>query len=256
MQRYGIIQKNDERSYQVAKTIRDTLNLAGWEESDAPQLVFAVGGDGTFLVAVHEYLEQLNEIQIIGIHTGTLGFMTDYEADEVDLMLHDVLNKESKIDELRLLQIENDKGETYYALNEVRVENLFKTQIMDIEIDGEFFETYRGTGICVSTQMGSTAYNRSIHGAVIQHGLPLLEVSEIAGIHHREFQSLASSIILKEDVQIEFKSDSFEGAVMLYDYKAASLNDVKWIRCFNSDKTVKIARYRPYRYISRLKNLF
>lgn len=256
MQRYGIIQKSDECSYQVAQKIRDTLNQAGWKESANPQLVFAVGGDGTFLVAVHEYLDQLEEIQIIGIHTGTLGFMTDYKADEVDLMLHDVLNKECKIDELRLLKIENDKGEAYYALNEVRVENLFKTQIMDIKIDGEFFETYRGTGICVSTQMGSTAYNRSIHGAVIQHGLPLLEISEIAGIHHREFQSLGSSIILKEDVCIEFKSDSFEGAVMLYDYKAASLNAVKWLRCFNSDKTVKIARFRPYRYISRLKNLF
>ena len=46
-----------------------------------PDLVISIGGDGTILEAVHQYLMLM---LFVGIHTGTLGFYTDYQVDEVD----------------------------------------------------------------------------------------------------------------------------------------------------------------------------
>lgn len=258
MKRFCVVHRHDDVSFSIAQTIiHKLLQNQAIEDSENPETVFVVGGDGTFLSAVHQLIPRLNEVQFIGIHTGTLGFMTDYQIEEVDQLLQDYLSKEPKIDQLRLLEIHiNQNEEPLYALNEMRIENAIKTQILDITIDGVFFETYRGTGICLATQMGSTAYNRSLKGAVIQHGLPLLELSEIAGIHHREFQSLGNSIILKEAAKLRFTSESFEGAILCYDHCSLPLQNTQIIECFNSDKSVRIARYRPYHYLTRLKNLF
>ena len=258
MKKFAVVARLDEESYQLKQHIVQYLTDNGFvEDQISPKTVFVVGGDGTFLYAVHHYLKLLDQIHFIGIHTGTLGFMNDYHQDEVELMLHDFLHKDPHIDCNRLLEIiVEGKKEPYYAMNEMRIENPFKTQILDIFIDSVFFETFRGTGICLATQMGSTAYNRSIKGAVIQHGLSLLELSEIAGIHHREFQSLGNSIILKESTEIELICDNFQGAILCYDHCFEQLDMAKRILCRNSKKEVQIVRYRPYHYLSRLKNLF
>ncbi len=256
--KYAIVARIDDQSASISDQLSKRLLNEGYTLDDQnPHTVFVVGGDGTFLYAVHKYLDQLDDINFIGIHTGTLGFLNDYRMEELDELLNDFLNKEPEIDKCRLLEIKTDKREyPYYALNEMRIENAAKTQIMDVVIDNVFFETFRGTGLCLATQIGSTAYNRSLKGAVIQHGLPLLELSEIAGIHHREFQSLGNSIILKEEAKVEFISDNFKGAALCFDNNHVILNDCTKITCKNSDKKVKIARYRPYFYLTRLKNLF
>ncbi len=259
MRHFAIVQRKDEYSKNIADQIRRGLLQGGMMESSlTPDLVLAVGGDGTFLSAVHQYLDRLDQIQLIGVHTGTLGFMTDYCADEIDQLLDDVLYHTARIDAQKLLEIIVDANpeKRYFAVNEMRIENPIKTQLMEITIDDVLFETFRGTGVCLSTQMGSTAYNRSIRGAVIQHGLPLLELSEIAGIHHREYQSLGSSIILAPKTRVRFDSESFEGATLCYDHCFVPLHSARQIECFNSEKAVRIARYRPYHYLSRLKNLF
>lgn len=261
MRQFALVHRQDSASEAIARQIRQRFEKEGIEENEThPDTVFVIGGDGTFLYGVHQYLDQLDRLDFIGIHTGTLGFMCDTQADELEELLENVLHKKPQIDKLKLLEIHTDeipgKDSTVYALNEMRIENAVKTQILDIYIDGDFFETYRGTGICLATQMGSTAYNRSLKGAVIQHGLPLLELSEIAGIHHRAYQSLGNSIIFKEDTRLVFVSESFEGAILCWDHCSQQLTHAARIECFISDKSVRIARFKPYHYLERLKNLF
>ena len=65
--------------------------------------------------------------------------------------------------------------ETYLALNEMRIDHGYTTQVIDVYIDDELLEVFRGNGLCVSTPSGSTAYNKSIGGAVIYPGSPLIE---------------------------------------------------------------------------------
>ncbi len=255
MKRYALVHRQDEDSISLATKIRSKLFGFATEDVENPETIFVVGGDGTFLNAVHTYLDSLDKVVFIGIHTGTLGFITDYQVEELEELLTCYKNETAKIDEQQLLEVNFD-NKVVYAMNEMRIENASKTQIINLEIDGIYFETFRGTGMCLATQMGSTAYNRSIKGAVIQHGLSLLQLSEIAGIHHRAYRSLGNSIILKSKSEVSFLSESFEGAILCFDHHSMVLEDVKKIHCHLSGKSVRIARYRPYHYLSRLKNLF
>lgn len=255
---YSIVAKKDEKSYQVECKIKRRLDQEGWiYNKENPELVICVGGDGTLLYAVHQYLNGINNIQFLGIHTGTLGFFTDYTESEIDICLEDILHKSPTIFESKLLKIKMDNiEEPFFALNEMRVENIVKSQIMDIYIDEEFFETCRGSGICLSTQAGSTAYNRSLGGAVVDSGLSLLQLAEITPIQHSVHRSLGNPYIMTEDRIITMKSDTFDTAVMCYDHLNVSLEDTSEIICSISPLKVKFARYREYSYLNRLKNLY
>ena len=81
----------------------------------------------------------------------------------MDHLVYDLQHNKPRIEEFNLLQMDLPQvNETLYALNEVRIESLAKTLVLYISIDDEFFESSQGSGICVSTQSGSTAVNRAL----------------------------------------------------------------------------------------------
>ena len=256
MNYFYIISRDDEYSNQICHKIINVLSKHDYVlDKELASDIFVIGGDGTFLKAIHEFVDRIDKVKFVGIHTGTLGFISDCEVHELDMMIEEFLLKNQKIFTYPLIEVSfNDKK--IYAFNELRIENNIRTLIIDICINDSFFETFRGSGLCLSSQIGSTAYNRSIGGAVIEHGLNLLQLSEIAGIQHKAYQSLNSSIILKETSVISFKSDDLDGAILCYDHLHCTLDGINEIVCCNSDKIVKIARFSHYNYLKRLKNLF
>lgn len=256
--KYVVVAKKDEKSHRIEQLVKDRLDKAGWTyETQCPKLVICVGGDGTLLYGVHKYLACVQEASFLGIHTGTLGFFTDYTEAEIQECLQDLLTKTPEIVTSSLLKITLDNEDVpFYALNEMRVENIVKSQIMDIYVDNELFETCRGSGICLSTQAGSTAYNRSLGGAVIDSGLSLMQLAEITPIQHSKHRSLGNPYIMMANRCVTMRSDTFDTATLCYDHLNYSLAHTKEIVCEMSDKKVRFARYRPYSYLKRLKNLY
>ena len=139
MQKFITVAKKNEKSKKLEKKILDELLQYGWTENrEEPDTVIFIGGDGTLLYAVQKYLDQLDHVNFVGIHTGTLGFFTDYTEDEYDVFINDIKTKEPKIFCSRLLQINTNQAE-YYALNEMRIENVKRTQVIDVLVDNEQF---------------------------------------------------------------------------------------------------------------------
>ncbi|MDD2592220.1 MAG: NAD kinase [Erysipelotrichaceae bacterium] len=254
MQKYNVIFKHDEKSKALAKHLIERIGKEN-QDIDDPKTVFVIGGDGTFLIAVHHYMHMIDKINFVAIHTGTLGFFTDYQAEEIDQCIDDYLTVVPSVAQMPLLKIKIDK-QVFYAVNEMRIENVYKTQLIDVFIDNQLFETFRGTGLCVSTQLGSTAYNRSLGGAIITDGLSLLQLTEITGIHHKQYRSLNSSLILPKDTKICLTSVDFDKAVMCFDHKTIELASKVNIECRLSTKKIRFAKYRNIPYLKRLKNLF
>lgn len=257
MKKYAIVSRYDTDSKVLAQKINQSLCAHGYVEDESlPDTVFVVGGDGTFLNAVAQYFARLDQICFYGIHTGTLGFFTDYKEEEVEEFLETFYSESYKEVSYPLLKAIID-GHKYYALNEIRIENTKRTQYMDVYVDGDFFETLRGTGICVASQLGSTAYNRALGGAVIQEGLDLIEMSEIAGIHHSKYRSLGAPIVMKREVKIKLVSDSFEDAIIGYDSKIDTLDGVKEIQIeVCRERKVRMLRGKDVSYFKRLQSLF
>lgn len=256
MNKFSIVAKKDEKSFLIEQEIKEALLTANWHyDKKQPDLVICVGGDGTLLYAVHKYLDQLDYVQFVAIHTGTLGFFTDYTEEELALCISDILHRQPKQFCSYLLHIKAGEEE-YYALNEMRIESVRQTQVLDVFVDGEFFETCRGSGVCLSTQAGATAYNRGLGGAVIDSGLSVMQMTEIIAIQHRKHRSLGSPYILKDDRRVVFESEDFSKAVLCYDHLSATMKQITRIECTMSDRCVRFARYREYSYLKRLKNLY
>ncbi len=256
--RFAFVLRPDDNTKRVAAVIRQKCESIGWQyDEKTPEIILSIGGDGTLLRGIHSYINQLDSIAFVGIHTGTLGFLTDYTQSEVDAFIHDIQNSAYEIEEFPLLETTfPETNTTIYSLNEVRIESLEKTLSLDVYIDGEFFERTTGSGICLSTQAGSTAVNRALSGAVVDSRLRVLQLCEIMPIAHNSHHSLRNPYIMRDDREVIVKSDLLRYGKVCYDHLNMDMNDVSEIHMKTSNKKVRFARYRTYSYLTRLKNLY
>ncbi len=257
MKKFTIVARPDELSGQLEKKIEHELMKHDFIRDDQnPETVIVVGGDGTFIYAVHQFIDRLQDVCFYGLHTGTLGFYSDYQDCELKEFLDVLILNTGHEEQLSVLRGEVNQ-KRYYALNEIRIENAARTQVMDVYVNDVLLETFRGTGMCVCTQLGSTAYNRSLGGAVIQEGLDLIEMSEISGIHHSKYRSLDAPFVLKNDSVIRFVSDSFDGALLGVDSDVYPLENAKEIEIkVCSARHIRVLRGKNVSYFERLKTLY
>jgi len=260
MRKFTLISKDDPTTTEVVDRITQALLAKGWSLSETqPDVVISVGGDGTFLRAIHTHQDKLESLFFVGVHTGTLGFLTNYACDEWENMVKDLIEGPLQTLDLPLLEVcveSEGKCHTVMAVNEMRVENVIRTQLLDVSIDGHHLETFRGNGLCVSTQVGSTAYNRSLGGAILYEGLNALQLTEITGIHHHAYRSLGSPLILRESSIITLESDNFNQAILCYDYLTLPLNQKTRLTIGYSSLKAKLMIRDQKVYVERLKSLF
>ncbi|WP_249029661.1 NAD kinase [Tannockella kyphosi] len=255
MDRYTIVARKDELSLSLKEALKEKLDSHLIWDTLHPQLVISIGGDGTMLESVHTYLRE--GASFVGLHTGTLGFFTDYKREEVDQLVSDILKKEYRFENRNLLDVNvyyNQEKRHYYALNEVRFDHGFMAQVMDVYINGELLETFRGNGVCVSTPSGSTAYNKSLGGAIIYPGQPLMQLTEVAGIGHNAYRSLGSSLILTDKQVICLKGKDLKNISV--DHLSYSFDHVDKIEISLSSKVVPFIEYRQLSFIQRIRRAF
>lgn len=255
MNRYTIICREDKASMKLKEIMIKEFKDTYIYDQDNPDLVISIGGDGTMLSCIHKYINKLDKVCFIGLHTGTLGFYTDYRKDEYYQLIDDIKSKKGKIMERYLLKVKFG-NKVAYALNEVRIENNISSLVLDVMIDKEHLETFRGNGLCISTDSGSTAYNKSLNGAVIYPGVKLMQLTEIAGIHHNAYRSLDSSLILDDSHKITIQSLKMNKAVLGVDNEVYDLNGVNKVVIEVSKQSARFIQYKPLSFIERIKRAF
>lgn len=253
---FSIFCKGDSTSKEVKDKILHILSEQGAMYDEAnPDIVITVGGDGTMLRAIHQYINQLDSIQFVGIHAGTLGFYTNYTLDQVDALCNDIMAKQPQVQEHNLLEI-SIANEKYYAMNELRIENIYHTQTINMYINEEYLQTFKGNGVCLATSAGSTGYNRSLNGPIIDSSLNLMVLTEIAGIHHRKYKSLQSPLVMGSDTNFRMVLSKSDKIVLGIDHFTITPKKNSEINCKLSDKKVKMAFFEPFPYPKRLHQAF
>lgn len=172
-----------------------------------PDIVISIGGDGMLLSAFHMYEKQLDKVRFVGVHTGHLGFYTDYRDFEVDTLINNLKNDEGEQISYPILKVtitlEDGRVIRARALNESTIKRIEKTMVADVVINQVVFERFRGDGILVSTPTGSTAYNKSLGGAVLHPTIEALQLTEISSLNNRVYRTLGSSVIIPQKDAIE-----------------------------------------------------
>ncbi len=258
MKKYAIISKQCEKSNKIESELRSKLKLTNDQVN--PDIVFVIGGDGTILRAVHHYESIIEKITVFGIHTGHLGFLANYTENDIDRIVS-VLNceYECKIEKQALVEYTiTTSTETLngIALNEVTVTSTPKLLTADVFINKEYLETFRGDGLCISSPSGSTGYNKSLGGAVIDHYISTLQITEIAGLNSNSYRTLMSPLILSDRRKVEIIPSSETDVLFTYDNLYKRFQDVKKIFVKVSDRKIRFAYVNSVNFVKRVNKAF
>ncbi len=168
---------------------------------DGTDCVLVLGGDGTVLRAARELVGR--GIPLLGVNLGTLGYLAEIGADEVEPALCKLLLDEYALEERMMLEgsvlCANQEMLSGIALNDIAIVRSGKIRVMDFHIlvNGHFFNAYSADGVIVSTPTGSTGYNLSAGGPIVSPAASLMLLTPIAP------HTLASrSVIFPDDVTI------------------------------------------------------
>lgn len=146
-------------------------------------MAISIGGDGTFLRTAQWVGNK--GIPILGINTGHLGYLADAKIAEGADIIDDIINNRYKIEERSLIETIcqcKDFAKWQYALNEVAILKQDTASMISVktEINGTELATYLGDGLIVATPTGSTGYNLSVGGPIIEPCAPIWAISPIA----------------------------------------------------------------------------
>ena len=139
-------------------------------------LLVILGGDGTLLHVAEQAAHYA--IPVVGINLGSLGFLTEVAISERYHILETLLADSGGIEERMMLKARicrqaGKNSEWRFALNEIIVSRGTLERLIRLSTwaDGEYITTYKADGVIFSTPTGSTAYNLSAGGPIVQPGL-------------------------------------------------------------------------------------
>jgi NAD+ kinase len=176
-------------------------------------LLLVFGGDGTLLRAARELGG--SQTPMLGINTGTLGFLTAVAADDMAAALRRVWLGQFSFESralLRALGHCNGRRLEQSALNDIVVSRGIASRLIELEVrvDGNLLTQYRCDGLIVSSPTGSTAYSLAAGGAVI---FPTAQVLALTPICPHTLSN--RSLILPQTASIEVKVLSQRVATIL-----------------------------------------
>jgi NAD+ kinase len=260
--KFAITSKGDTRSNTIMHRIRTyLLDFELVYDEGQPDIVISVGGDGTLLYAFHRYKSRLDKTAFVGVHTGHLGFYADWVPDDIEKLVIAIAKTPFHIIEYPLLEviiryIGGGKEAKYLALNECTVKSIEGSLVMDLEIKGQLFETFRGDGLCVSTPSGSTAYNKALGGAILHPSIEAIQIAEMASINNRVFRTVGSPIILPGHHTLMLKQVNDVDFQITIDQLTLLHKDVKSIQLRVANEKIRFARFRPFPFWKRVRDSF
>lgn len=255
----GIVSNDSKKSVAIVKKLHVLIVKANLVlDNKYPDVVVTVGGDGTLLSAFHRYAHLLNHIRFVGVHTGHLGFYTDWRDYEIEELVESLVHDEGESVSYPLLDItatyQGRKDPSHFiALNESTIKRINGTMVCDVYIKNEKFERFRGDGMCVSTPTGSTGYNKSIGGAVIHPRINAIQLTEMASINNRVFRTLSSPMIIPTDEWVTLKPLTSEGFVLTIDHLTSSEKNVVELSYRVAKERIRFARYRHTHFWDRVE---
>jgi len=216
-------------------------------------IIISIGGDGTFLKASRKS----NGKPIIGLNTGTLGYLTEISPENINQSLKSLLDGNYHIEERMMLEGELIKanGEVQKippALNEIGIsKNIFGVVRFDVLVNGKLINSYTADGILVCTPTGSTAYNLSCSGPIVDPTAEIITLTPIA-----PHTIINRSIIISDDSIVDIEITELRentSSYVLYDGKPIEVFSGDKIIIKKSDKVTKMIKLEDRSFIDTIR---
>lgn len=270
-----------DQKLMTAMRIRDFLQLKGqrvtvrvdegdWKETQAKDTdeipadipadvdcMIVLGGDGTVLQAARE-TKRLH-IPIIGVNLGSLGYMTEIEPAGLEEALERLIAGDYEQESRMMLngkaQLADGRTEEGWALNDIVISRSGSLQIIKfrIYVNGQFLNHYNADGMIVTTPTGSTGYNLSAGGPLIEPKAKLITLTPICphSLNQRSIILSSEDIIEIEIPQgrggrLQTVEASFDGCHVI------PLQTGERIRVVRSEKTTEFIKLNQVSFLEVL----
>ena len=225
---------------------------------EGTQCILVIGGDGTILAAARMLVG--SNIPLLGINLGTLGFLADVNLADLsktlDLLLQDQCQVENRIMLTAEVYKQGEKAATYIALNDFNINRFGASRVIGLKvgINGSVIDRYRADGVIVCTPTGSTGYNLSAGGPIINPTCKNFVITPIC-----PHSLTARSIVLaKEDivtVEVEqIRSNIKEEAIISFDGREGlSLFPGDQVKIYKSQEVTPFIKATEVSFVQILK---
>jgi len=229
--------------------------------SSQSEAIISVGGDGTFLRASKYSFN--NEVPVLGINVGTLGFLTEVDTANIREAMDGIINGTYHLEKRMLLEGKLYKGKSVkdtissdLALNEFAITRSMNEKVikMEIIVNDISIKTIVADGIIVATPTGSTAYSLSAGGPIVEPGAETIIVTPICP--HTLFNR---SIILASDRLLEIKICSGNKRdILSIDGKSVPLEEMSeyTLKVTRSEKNLNLISFNPNAFFKVFKEKF
>ena len=264
MKKLYICSNTSVQSYAVKEEVSSLLKERGfritYEYDESVDMIIVIGGDGSFLHALSKC--GYPKTPFLGINTGHLGFFQELNPDEKEKIVRFCSGEGYSLQENRLLkaEIETDRGSIIdYAINDILVKDSGSSVIkLRLSIGDSFIEEFFGDGILVSTATGSTAYNYSLGGAIVDPRTPVLQLTPCAPINNRAYRTFTSSLVLPPslDITAELIPRDAVNPAFYADGKEIYKGSFNKVTVSLSDHIINVVRNEDYNFWSKVQSKF
>ncbi|WP_117170573.1 NAD kinase [Paraliobacillus sediminis] len=242
-----LFQASDENGFSIVKNYQDA------------DIIVCIGDDGTYLQGVR-HTGFLDNCLYVGLSIGNeIGLYEDFSLESVQEMFNALTSMDTKVQKFPLIEVSINGEAPFYCLNEASVRSsIIKTIVIDVYINDSYFERFRGDGLIVATPTGSTGYNKSVLGAIVDPNISCFQVTELASINNNKYRTLGSPLVLGENkkLRLEILQDGNDYPVIGLDNEAYSIRNIRDISFSMSSKTIQTLQLSQNSYFDRLKQLY
>lgn len=260
----NIISNRNFESKKTSLKLKELLIQRGFlvseKYSNKAELNICVGGDGSFLRAIHK--NKFPKIPFVGINTGHLGFFQEIKPSEIDEFIIKYVNKSYTVEEIFLLETRvYTRDRCYYlkSVNEIVVKGIKSKVIhLNLSINGNHLENFSGDGLIISTPVGSTAYNYSSDGSIIYPTLNSMQITPLSPIISKSYRSLPNSVVVPGDLVVNIKPTSTyrNSTLVVNDGMEFKYNNISHIEFLISDRKIYKLNFNKNMYWDNLKDKF
>lgn len=218
-------------------------------------LIVSIGGDGTLLTTSYDAKDY--GTPMLGINFGKLGFLAEYEINNLDRLITELENEEYVIEERMTLcgKCESGNEGTLFATNDIVIDKGHWPKMIEIElrIDDKYVSTFSADGIIISTPTGSTGYSLSVGGPIVN---PIAKAITISPISPHTLTMRPLVIGDNQIVSIIVKSDYEKIHVSCDGQRVTHYNSPKEFNIYSSKTPIKLLRTISTSYYEILRNKF
>ena len=255
-----VVHRNREEAKKAALQMEEGLRGAGWhvfypqrgETSPACRIVITFGGDGTLLVGARSAIRY--GCPLLGIHLGTVGFLTEGEPEQLKKLMTAVLNSAYTTERRGLLRVTvNRNRESFLALNDAVVTRGGFARLIQVEtrINQEHWGTFIADGVIAATPTGSTGYSLSAGGPVVAPGVECMVITPVCA---HSLQHCPCIVPENARIRLVLNREREQTAELQIDGQSMeSLRTGDEIHITGTDKKIRLIRIHPYDFFGLMR---